>query len=333
MRPLFLAGISLLSSHFSELSPEQTKAIDQAVARLRAGQLVAMPTETVYGLAADAGNEAAIERVFALKGRPSDRPLIVHLADASGLDRWASAIPDYAHAFAAAFWPGPLTLVLPKQERVSMRVTGGQDTVALRVPDHPMALALLTAFGKGLVAPSANRYGHISPTSAGDVKAEFGEDAPLILDGGACQVGIESTIVSCLDEIPRVLRLGSISPEALASVAGCPVEVVLGQGDVVVPGQVLSHYAPRTPTCWLGSEDARSEHLGVKRVGFLGFSEPPIPCVQSVVLPLDPKVAAQKLYASLRSLDELGLDLIVIESPPSGDEWAAIRDRLSRATA
>ena len=329
----FNAGIPELTSNPNALSPEQTASIDQAVAKLRAGQLVAMPTETVYGLAADASNEVAITQVFALKGRPSDRPLIVHLADASWMRRWASHVPEYAKALADAFWPGPLTLVLPKKAHVSRKVTGEQDTVALRVPNHPMALALLEAFGDGLVAPSANRYGHISPTSARDVRAEFGAQAPMILDGGACEVGIESTIVSCLDESPKVLRLGSITPEALSAVVGCPVPMALAQADVVVPGQVLSHYAPRTPTCSLGSKWGLSEHVDVGRIGFLGFSQPPVSCAQSLILPTDPQAAAKKLYAALRSLDEAGLDLIVIESPPLGHEWDALRDRLSRATA
>lgn len=317
----------------SVLDAVKEQALDQAVAKLRAGELVAMPTETVYGLAADARNEGAIARVFALKGRPSDRPLIVHLASARWLDRWASDVPEYARRLAEAFWPGPLTLVLPKHAHVSCSITGGQDTVAVRVPNHPIALALLEAFGDGLVAPSANRYGHISPTSAGDVQAEFGADAPLILDGGPCEVGIESTIVSCIDDEPRILRLGSISAEALSAVVSCPVEVALSHKAVVVPGQALSHYAPRTPTCWLHDQAKQAVRMGAKRIGLLGFSTPSITYAQSIILPLDPHIAAQKLYASLRSLDEARLDLIVIEPPPKEERWAAIEDRLSRATA
>lgn len=313
--------------------PFAQSAIEEAARVLLRGGLVAIPTETVYGLAADASNDEAISKVFSLKGRPSDRPLIVHLGDESWLDQWARDIPPYAHALAKAFWPGPLTLVLPKQTHVSPKVTGGQPTVALRVPNHPMALALLHRFGRGLVAPSANRYGHISPTSADDVKAEFGDQAPLILDGGACEVGIESTIVSCLDEHPRVLRLGSISSDALAAVAGRSVEMGSGEDGVVVPGQVLSHYAPRTPTGWLSDADGMPQGIETAKVGFLGFSEPTRSYEHCIVLPQDPALAAQRLYASLRALDDLGLDQIVIESPPSGDEWAALRDRLDRATA
>lgn len=313
--------------------PFAQSAIEEATQVLLRGGLVAIPTETVYGLAADASNDEAISKVFSLKGRPSDRPLIVHLGDESWLDQWARDIPPYAHALAKAFWPGPLTLVLLKQTHVSSQVTGGQPTVALRVPNHPMALALLHRFGRGLVAPSANRYGHISPTSADDVKAEFGDQAPLILDGGACDVGIESTIVSCLDEHPRVLRLGSISSEALAAVAGRAVEMGSGEDGVVVPGQVLSHYAPRTPTGWLSAADGIPQGIETAKVGFLGFSEPTRSYEHCIVLPQDPTLAARRLYASLRALDDLGLDQIVIESPPSGDEWAALRDRLDRATA
>lgn len=313
--------------------PFAQSAIEEAAQVLLRGGLVAIPTETVYGLAADASNDEAISKVFALKGRPSDRPLIVHLGDESWLDQWARDIPPYAHALAKAFWPGPLTLVLPKQTHVSPKVTGGQPTVALRVPNHPMALALLHRFGRGLVAPSANRYGHISPTSADDVKAEFGDQVPLILDGGACEVGIESTIVSCLDEHPRVLRLGSISSEALAAVTGRAVEMGSGEDGVVVPGQVLSHYAPRTPTAWLNDGGALAPNIDADTVGFLGFAEPAIAYKHVIVLPQEPGLAAHRLYASLRRLDGAGIDLIVIEPPPPGDQWAAVRDRLSRATA
>lgn len=316
------------------ITQSQRLAIKEATQILEGGGLVAMPTETVYGLAADASNEDAISKVFSLKGRPSDRPLIVHIGQSEWLERWACEIPSYAHALIKAFWPGPLTLVLPKQRGVSTKVTGGQSTVAVRVPNHPVALALLQSFGKGLVAPSANRYGHISPTSASDVTAEFGDEIPLILDGGSCEVGIESTIVSCLSEGPRILRLGSISPQALASVLGRSVEVGSEEA-VVVPGQVLSHYAPKTPTRrWTkGDQSDPNLHFVDQKVGFLGFFDPPIGVEQAIVLPLDPVKAGAALYRSLRLLDEAGLNLILVAEPPIEDEWDAIRDRMQRASA
>ncbi len=316
------------------ITQAQHHDIKDAVDVLKVGGMVAMPTETVYGLAADASNEEAIAKVFSLKGRPIDRPLIVHIAEASGLEDWAQDIPPYAHALAKAFWPGPITLVLPKRSGVSLKVTGGQSTVALRVPNHPVALALLKSFGKGLVAPSANRYGHISPTSAMDVVAEFSEEAPLILDGGCCEVGIESTIVSCLNEDPQILRLGSISSDSVGSVIGHAVEVKPDE-EVVVPGQTLSHYAPKTPTHWLpiGAESAMNLNTTGQRVGFLGFADPLSSSEQAIVLPNDPVKAASALYRSLRLLDQAGLDLILVAEPPTGEEWDAIRDRLRRASA
>ena len=308
--------------------------LDLAVNRLRHGDVVAMPTETVYGLAADASNEAAIARVFAIKGRPADRPLIVHVAEASWVDDWACDVPSYARTWMQAFWPGPLTLVLPKQPAVSERITGGQATVALRVPDHPLALALLKRFGGALVAPSANRYGQISPTTAQAVHDALGDEAPLVLDGGACQVGIESTIVSCLGETPEILRPGAISPQALVAAAQIAEPPYRVDAEVVVPGQALQHYAPRTP-CQMVDQDGLAGFVPRdQRVGCLGFHAPAWADSELLmVLPTDPELAARRLYAALRQLDQLGLDLILVEQPPQGAAWAAIRDRLQRATA
>lgn len=310
-------------------------ALDEAVARLRAGELVVMPTETVYGLAADAANASAVAKIFALKRRPADRPLIVHIADASRLDEWARAIPDYARVLANRFWPGPLSLVLPRSSRVPDVVTAGQDTVALRVPAHPVARALLERFGGGVAAPSANRYGRISPTTPAHVRAQFGEETPLILDGGACTVGIESTIVACLDDEPRVLRPGSISAEAIGEAIGREVATSTSAAERVrTAGQDLSHYAPKTPAYLVARDDLaswRAAHEG--RCGFLGFAPPPFEVSLDVRLPLDANASARMLYAALHELDDAGLECIVIEEPPATGEWAAVRDRLSRATA
>jgi len=307
--------------------------IDQAVAALRRGEVVAIPTETVYGLAADAQQPEAVAKVFAVKGRPSARPLIVHVASAKALDEWAEAIPEYARRWAEVFWPGPLTLVLKKQAHVSEAITAGQDTVALRMPNHPIALELLRAFGGGLVAPSANRYRQLSPTTAEAVADALGDQAPLILDGGPCEVGIESTIVLCVDDCPQILRPGMISAQALMGVGGVTVADSKSSNTVVVPGQDRLHYTPRTP-CKMLDRDAIASFVPTnQRVGCLSFGTPVGVHSASVVLPADPKLAAQRLYASLRQLDQMNLDLILVEQPPRGEAWMAICDRLQRATA
>jgi len=306
-------------------------ALDEAVARLRRGELIVVPTETVYGLAADAENPAAVARIFALKGRPADRPLIVHLHDAGQLDRWARAVPDYARALAAAFWPGPLSLVLERDPRVPDAVTGGQNTVALRVPAHPLTRALLARFGGGIAAPSANRYGHISPTTPDHVRDEFGTRTPLLLDGGPATGGIESTIVGCLEEWPRILRPGLISATQLEAATGLPVlEESPADPDLRTAGQDTSHYAPTTPAR-LVPHAAWTD--AAARVGYLGFDPPAIPVARDLRLPNDPAAAASRLYAALRDLDGAGLDVILVQAPPSGPEWAGVRDRLRRATA
>lgn len=315
--------------------PAEHDLLAAAVARLRAGELVVLPTETVYGLAADAENPAAVARIFALKGRPPSRPLIVHLAGLDQLDLWAESVPDYARRLAAWFWPGPLTLVLPRGARVPDAVTGGQDSVALRVPDQPLALALLRRFGGGLAAPSANCYGRISPTTPAHVRAQFGEATPLILDGGPCRGGIESTIVGCLGARPRILRPGLIGAAAVAEVAGLPVsEGEGGEETVRAPGQDASHYAPTTPSFLLPrSGFAAWAAAGRGRIGFLGFAPPGMVVVEDLRLPEDAEGAARALYAALHRLDAAGCDSILIEAPPPGPEWEGIRDRLRRATA
>lgn len=313
-------------------------ALDEAVRRLRAGALVVIPTETVYGLAADAENPAAVAAIFALKGRPSSRPLIVHIAAAAHLDRWARQVPDYARLLAETLWPGPLSLVLPRSPRVPDAVTGGQDTVALRVPSHPLTRMLLERFDGGLAAPSANPYGRISPTEAAHVHAGFGDATPWLIDGGPCAGGIESTIVSCVDPLPRVLRPGLITAAEIAAITGLDVLV---NGDETAPGptprtagQDRVHYAPSTPAILLGRAELEAWRPAPgARVGFLGFGPMNMALALDLRLPDDPAGAAREIYRALHQLDVAGLDLLVIEAPPGSAEWSAVRDRLLRATA
>ncbi len=326
--------------------------IDGAVDALRRGEAVGLPTETVYGLAADARNREAIARVFALKGRPLDHPLIVHLPAALPLIEWAVDVPEAAYRLAEAFWPGPLTLVLRRHPAVLDAVTGGQTTIALRVPAHPVAQAVLQAFGDGLVAPSANRFGHVSPTTAAHVRDEFGDALPVVLDGGACTVGVESSIVDLSGATPRLLRPGMLAPDAIEAVLGSSLARGAHVDSPRVSGSLESHYAPRTPTHWVDSLLARSStarrdagttsgersrpaallqsetaRLGVLALGSLpdGF--------EGIALPAEPQTYARRMYAALRELDAGGFDAILIEAPPGTDAWLAIRDRLRRACA
>ncbi len=301
-----------------------------------------MPTETVYGLAADAENVAAVSAIFALKGRPRSRPLIVHIASVEALDDWARDVPDYARVLAEAFWPGPLTLVLKRTSRVPDAVTGGQHTVALRVPAHPRALALLERFGGGLAAPSANPYGHISPTEPAHVRAGFGLATPFVLDGGPCTGGIESTIVGCLGPLPQVLRPGLITTAQIAATTGLVVRELEGVGaadasgvaePVRTAGQDLVHYAPHTPALLLTTADVAAWRPPAdSRIGFLGFGSAGFEAELAMRLPADATAAARELYGALHRLDRAGLDLLVIEAPPADAAWAGVRDRLSRAT-
>jgi len=310
--------------------------IESAIAALARGEVIGMPTETVYGLAGDAANPAAIRRIFALKGRPTDHPVIVHLADAGWLDQWARDIPAAARQLAERFWPGPLTLILRRAATVSDLITGGQDTVGLRIPAHPMALAVLRGFGRGLAAPSANRFGHLSPTRAEHVRAEFGTDVPLVLDGGPCEIGIESTIVDLSAGQPRVLRPGSIPVGALATFLDMPVASDKTPDSPRVSGSLRSHYAPRAPAELLARNlmdqrlaQARREH---ETVAVLAIGELPA-AAHGLTLPDSPDDYARGLYAALRLLDGDEVQRILIEAPPSSADWLAVRDRLQRATA
>ena len=312
--------------------------IAAAAGRLRAGELVAFPTETVYGLGADALNPAAVRRVFEAKGRPADHPLIVHLPEAEQMTAWARDIPREAIALAKAFWPGPLTLILKRDADVPDEVTGAQDTVGLRVPAHPVALQLLRAFGSGVAAPSANRFGRISPTTAAHVRDEFG-DAVSVLDGGACDVGIESTILDLSADAPRILRPGAISAEQIAAVIGRMPATTAGADAPRVSGSLAAHYAPRTAMKKVAGTRLRDflnafRHSG-RRCAVIAHSQPPLAEYPHhwIMLPADPAGYARGLYAALREADASGSVMIAIESPPEGGDWSAVNDRLARALA
>ena len=310
-------------------------AIARAVELLRTGEVVAFPTETVYGLGADAANPEAVAKIFALKGRPETHPVIVHLADAAHLEAWAREIPAAARRLASAFWPGPLTLVLKRAASVLDAVTGGQDTVGLRVPSHPVARALLEAYGAGIAAPSANKFGRLSPTTAMHVFADFGLAVPLVLDGGACPVGIESTIVDLSGERPRLLRPGGVPVAGIEEALGEAVGLPDAQAPRA-PGSHASHYAPRARVKLVRRVEmleALASHKG-RRIGALALevSVPRLgPNLQRVV-PVVPAQYAHSLYAHLRALDAQNVDVILVEAPPRTPGWSAINDRLARAT-
>ncbi len=325
----------------STIDTAQAAEVARAVALLRAGELVGMPTETVYGLAADASNPAAVARIFAAKGRPADHPVIVHLPDAtdmsSQLSRWAREIPPAAQALAAAFWPGPLTLILKRQPDVSDLITGGQDTVGLRVPAHPLAQALLKTIGSGLAAPSANRFGRISPTTAAHVRDELGPAVAMVLDGGPCPVGIESTIVDLSGDAPRILRPGRISAAQVAAIVG-PLGDHSRQGTGATPrvsGSLEAHYAPRTPMQLCAGQAFVDALAGIhidERVGVLSMrSSPDDPRFVWRMMPGEAAPYATALYAALRALDDAGCDRLIVDAPPQEPVWLAVNDRLRRA--
>ena len=317
----------------------------RAVELLRAGELVAIPTETVYGLGADAASPSAVAKIFAAKGRPADHPLIVHLAGDSAVEHWATDVPDFAWELMEAFWPGPLTLILKKQDWVPDAVTGGQDTVGLRVPGHPVALELLRRFAAaagehaGIAAPSANRFGRISPTTAEHVREELGERVALILDGGPCKVGIESTIIDCSRGEPVVLRPGHISPVHLEAVLGRQPAIETSKGAPRVSGSLEAHYAPLTPLRVVAGERLldfinAQRHRG-GRCAVISPNQPPQAGMPHAwrLMPADPTGYAHDLYAALRDMDHAGVDLIVVEALPEDAAWAAVADRLRRAAA
>jgi L-threonylcarbamoyladenylate synthase len=311
--------------------------IEKAAGVLRGGGLVALPTETVYGLGANAEDCAAVARIFQVKGRPPSHPLIVHLGGAEQLDDWVEDVSETARLLAERFWPGPLTLVLRRGHRVPLEATGGLETVAVRVPDHPVALALLSAFGGGVTAPSANRFGSVSPTTADHVRAELGDAVDFVLDGGACDVGVESTIVDVTGDAPSILRPGGVTREDLEAVLGCPLAVP-STSRVRVPGQHPSHYAPRARVILVEPEKVISEaelaqELG-HRVGvFLppSFADAPLKVHAVVTVPGSLAAYARGLYGFLRELDQQGCDLIVASVPVEEGLGLAIANRLGRA--
>ena len=313
--------------------------VSRAAALLRAGELVAFPTETVYGLGADARNPLAIAKIFAAKGRPVDHPLIVHLPDASHLERWAIDIPEVARKLAAAFWPGPLTLILKRHPSVPNAVTGGQDTVGLRVPNHPLALQLLREFNDGVAAPSANRFGHVSPTTAAHVREELGDAVAMIIDGGACAVGIESTILDLSGGEPRILRPGMLDAAAIGAILGYLPEFGGAQNAPRVSGSLEAHYAPRTPLRLVAVAElaeAASQALGAgRRVAVLADQPVDLSDENLAWCPAsaDPAQFAHDLYARLRELDAMGCDLLLVAAPPVDEAWRAVTDRLRRAAA
>lgn len=319
-----------------QVSGPDDPAIREAAAILTAGGLVAFPTETVYGLGADGLNPVAVARIYAAKGRPATNPLILHVADRADALPLVSRWPDVAQVLAERFWPGPLTLVLPASELVPDRVRAGGPCVALRCPAHPVALALIRATGRPLAAPSANRSQHLSPTHAAHVAASLGGRVDLILDGGPTDAGLESTILDLSGGRPRILRPGPIVPAELAAFIG-PVD--LWEGAVpagnaqAAPGMAERHYAPRARLDLVAAGAGLVSIAG--RVAYVALGAlPPLPeSVRGILLPLDAEAVGTRLYALLHELDEAGFERIVMERPPEGEAWMAIRDRLQRASA
>ncbi|MGR8980650.1 MAG: L-threonylcarbamoyladenylate synthase [Gammaproteobacteria bacterium] len=314
-------------------------AIAKAAELLREGRLVAFPTETVYGLGADASNPDAVERIFKAKGRPADHPLIVHVAGFTVLSDWAVHVPEAANLLAANFWPGPLALILKKKADVPLVVTGGQQTVGLRVPDHPVALRLLQAFGGGIAAPSANRFCRISPTRAKHVEEELGDAVDLILDGGPCQVGVESTIIDLSGKRPRLLRPGGITRYQIEDLLKTELEIPSQRQTAVrVPGMMAVHYAPATPAHLCSPERLESTadlFAGQnKRIGILSYRRalPSSRQLRQIKMPHEAEAYAKGLYAALREMDRQRLDMILVEQPPETEAWRAINDRLRKAT-
>lgn len=305
-----------------------TDDLTTAANLLRAGELVALPTETVYGLAADAGNPDALRAIFQAKGRPADHPLIVHLAAAEQLSAWAAAVPEAAWRLASAFWPGPLTLVLPAARTVSPLVTGGQTTVALRVPAHPVFQAVLQRLGLGLAAPSANPFGRISPTTAMHVQRHLADRIAAVVDGGPCPVGIESTIVDLSGDHPRLLRPGRITAEALAP--HLPRILTTDATAPRVPGMLDSHYAPSKP-CYRIPIDLHENPFPDRRLGLIATRPVDWPVAKFWPMPAVPEDYASMLYSVLHQADGSDCDVLLIALPPDDSAWIAVHDRIRRA--
>lgn len=307
-------------------------SLKEAVAVLKRGGLVAFPTETVYGLGADASNPEAVARLYQVKGRPRGHPVIVHLPGIEQLSGWARDVPEGATKLAARFWPGPLSLVLKRAPAVGDYLTGGEGTIGLRVPDHPIALELLRQFGGGIAAPSANKFGRISPTTAEHVRNDLGDEVDLILDGGPCAIGIESTIVDLSRGSPVLLRPGRISPEEIEATLRLHAEPH-DRTAPRAPGTLESHYAPRKPLRLVAGD--QWERGAWQNGAVLCFRARPVgeKCTMWIKAFDDPQRYARDLYSNLRALDASGCDEILVEEPPADAEWAAVRDRLARASS
>jgi len=321
-------------------------SVQAAVARLARGALIGLPTETVYGLAAHADDEAAVARIFGTKGRPADHPLIVHVASPDGVAHYAREVPTFARRLIDAFWPGPLTLILPRREGVARAAAGGQESIGLRCPSHPVARRVLAACAahepplRGLAAPSANRFGRVSPTTAAHVQEEFGEEM-LVLDGGACEVGIESTIIDCTRGRPVLLRPGVLDPAALAAACG---QRILSKEELAAhtpraSGTLSAHYAPKAAVRLMNARELQAglNVLAGDAVHVAVYARSPLRLpVRSplfVRMPGTPAAAAHELFARLRAFDDAGARLIWVESPPEDPAWDGVRDRLQRAAA
>ncbi|HUL56100.1 MAG TPA: L-threonylcarbamoyladenylate synthase [Usitatibacter sp.] len=311
--------------------------VASAARLLAAGELVAFPTETVYGLGADAANAAAVGKIFALKGRPANHPVIVHVAGTHGLRDWGHDVPSAAFVLAERFWPGPLTIIVKRASRVPMIVTGGQESVGLRCPLHPLAQELLRDFeraGSGAIAaPSANRFGHVSPTTAQHVREEFGPSLP-VLDGGACEIGLESTIVDLSRGAPVLLRPGAVTRAQIERTLGGK----LGDRDEHAPrasGTLAAHYAPQTALTLMSPASLDADVRNSGNVAVLALRDPPVgsKALFWIAASGDPSTYAHDLYANLRKLDDAGAKRILVEAPPPAPEWEAVNDRLARAAA
>ena len=331
------------------IEPPMEENIARAVACLRAGELIGLPTETVYGLAADASNAGAVAKIYAAKGRPVDHPLIVHVASADAAKAWAATWPEAAEKLAAAFWPGPMTLIVKRASHVLDAITGGQDTVGLRVPSHPVTQAVMREYAagapaaSGLAAPSANQFGQVSATTAAHVAAEFPDLPLLILDGGACDVGVESTIVDVSGATVRILRPGRVRANEIEQVLGLTLGRITGEASDAprVSGSLASHYAPRTPTIMLEERRLRTQLRAFRQAQDRGptrcvithsFDVEPSEKLRAVRLAGDAQTWEYELYALLRSLDSERYGQLIIEAPPQGPEWDAVNDRVQRAT-
>ena len=306
-------------------------SLNIAAQRLKDGSLVVFPTETVYGLGADATNALAVARIYEVKGRPADHPLIVHIGDLKYLEQWVAEIPKYAIELARKFWPGPMTLILKRSELAKDFITGNQDTVGIRIPDNRLALGLLQAFhylgGMGIAAPSANRFGQVSPTTAAAVQEEIGDylaDSDLVIDGGSSDVGLESTIIDCTTDAPRVLRPGAITVEMIEEVTGKTLVNKFSESDIRVSGSLENHYAPRATVVLNQQPSAGS--------GFIALASTPTPAgVIRLAAPKSVEEFARVLYESLREGDRQNLETIFIEQPTGNGLAVAIRDRLERS--